>query len=385
MARTTEVPVTPEVVDWAIRESGHPLDDIAGKVGVPVERIREWARGRSKPTLTQARKLAGTLRRSLAALLLPQAPSLSPLRLEFRHPVGVVSRDISPVERRYVREAARLQRGLAFLLTELGEAAAPLPVASASDDPERVAAEHRRRLGVDADTQSKWVSDAQAARRWRAALENTGIVVLHLPLGRKSCRGFSVWHAQVPLIAVNTYWNNSARMFTLFHEYGHLVTRTDSICVDQPAHFKRRTDGGIERWCERFAAALLLPWDDVDDFLTTRCGVPRGSRVPDLDTVRRVARRFHVSLRAATIRLIERGRATWGLYEEIPAASEQKPPGGAGGRNRLQKRIDEYGRRTAEVFTRALAEEIITRTDALGYLNVADEDLDKLPRALASI
>ena len=80
-----------------------------------------------------------------------------------------------------------------------------------------------------------------------------------------------------------------------------------------------------------------------------------------------------------TLRLIDHDVARWELYRQIPRHLEQKRGGGGGeGRRRLQIRLDEYGDRVAEVFAKSLREEIMSRTDVLSYLDVADSDLDRL-------
>jgi len=92
-----------------------------------------------------------------------------------------------------------------------------------------------------------------------------------------------------------------------------------------------------------------------------------------------VAKRFKVSLRATVIRLIELNLANWDLYQQIPLRSDKKPTGGGGkGRNRLQVREDQFGHRTTQLFLRAVEKDVLTRTDVLGFLNIADSDLETL-------
>ena len=101
--------------------------------------------------------------------------------------------------------------------------------------------------------------------------------------------------------------------------------------------------------------------------------------VPHLPEARFLARRFKVSLRAAVIRLIELNLAGRDLYREVPPRSDKKTPsGGGGGRSRLQVREDQFGRRATQLFVRAVENDVLTRTDVLGVLDIADSDLDTL-------
>jgi Zn-dependent peptidase ImmA (M78 family)/transcriptional regulator with XRE-family HTH domain len=385
MTRGTLVPITPSVLAWAIRESGYSTADIAHRLNVPVEIVDTWATGDGQPTLTQFRKLAALLKRTPATFLLPRVPEQPRPAVEFRGPPGTERRALDPQERRYLREASRVQRVLSWVLGEVGEDLHPMPQSRIGADIDAVGGETRRRLAITKDQQLAWRNFAEALQAWRTALEGSGVLVFLLPLGRDGCRGFSLWDDRAPLIAVNTWWNTEARMFTLFHEYGHLLTRTNSACLEDG----RRARGVLgaqydptERWCERFAAAVLMPGPRVDRVLQ-ELGWRQG-RPLHLTVVQSLARRFKVSLRAATLRLIERRVATWDLYNAIPALSDQKRGGGGGrGRVRRQIRQDQYGMRAAHLFLTALDHDLMTRDDILSYLDIPDTELDELQRSAA--
>jgi Zn-dependent peptidase ImmA (M78 family) len=239
-----------------------------------------------------------------------------------------------------------------------------------------VAAAVRGDLQVAFDEQLGWKSVSEAQRSWRSRLEDAGILVFFIPLGQASCRGFSVWDERAPLIAVNTAWNPEARIFTLFHELGHLLTRTDSACIDTWRQVVPEKGGDpAERWCEQFAAAVLLPWSDLEDFLERQIGWKRGNTIRDLATVGRIARKLKTSLRATTLRLIAHQVVPWELYRAIPAAVDSKKGGGGRGRDRSEIRRGQYGERTIHLFKEAIEREILSRDDVLSYLDVPDADL----------
>ena len=59
------------------------------------------------------------------------------------------------------------------------------------------------------------------------------------------------------------------------------------------------------------AAEALLPWENVRDFLSSKGEV---GTVTDFSAVISVARKFHVSLSAVVLRLIDCKRANWSLW-----------------------------------------------------------------------
>lgn len=85
-----------------------------------------------------------------------------------------------------------------------------------------------------------------------------------------------------------------------------------------------------------------------------------------------------MSLRAAALRLVLEGLADWTLYKQIPGASEAKskrgqPPGEPFTRPR--RRLLEHGRRVGEVMTSSVRQDVLSRSEAMSYLNLRSDDL----------
>jgi Zn-dependent peptidase ImmA (M78 family) len=366
--RKLEVPITPVVLDWAIAESGLSLAEVATGVGVDEHDVQAWRSGDVKPAVTELRRLAKNLHRQMAVFLLPNVPASPRLQVQFRHPFGAQRmRELSPGERRFLRRAKRLQDAQAWLVAELGREQPDMPQVSIGADSASVASVWRERLGISVAAQLAWRSASVAFDAWRNAVETLGITAVQFSMGSKACRGFSLWDDSSPLIAVNTAWTDEARSFTLFHEFGHLLTRTDSACASAPV----TADAGdsTERWCEAFAAAILIPASALSDV----------RRVDTLAALSALARRLKTSLRATAVRLIELGKASWSLYDKIPPVSDSKKKGGGGtGRNRREIREDEFGRRTTEMFVSAVRRDIISESQALDYLDIPSSEFERL-------
>lgn len=379
MSRGIPVPITPSVLDWAISESGYSHKEIADAIGVSIETFEQWKSGDPKPTLTQARKLATKLHRPLASFLLPSPPHSRPLAVEFRKPLGQ-QRKLRPIERQHLRRAARLQEILSWVATELGMSVLQTPSESLNESPVSVAKRTRDLLHVSATSQMAWPSSSMAFDYWRAALESSGHIVFLFSLGKDSCRGFSIWDDYAPVVAINTAWNEEARIFTLFHEFGHLITRTSSACVES---IRTSTNADpVERWCERFAAAVLMPASAIEGSLA-EYGWRPGDSITNLTLASRIARRFRVSLRAAVIRLIELGTASWELYDAIPPISDKKGEGGGGGgRKRAQIREDQFGSRATSLLVKAVEKDVLSRSQAIDFLDIPDTAFDALARTV---
>lgn len=371
-----KVPITGSVLQWAIEQSGLSDEEVAKKCGVKVETLQAWIGGAEKPGVTNFKKLGQVLKRPPSTLLLPNPPDVQPAAVQFRHPPDHEHRGLNPKERLRLREATRLQRGLHWVLEGLGDREVELPTCKTTTPPEKCAARLRKVLGVSVTTQKDWKNEYEAAREWRRVLEELGITVLFLPMGDKSSRGFSIWDPLAPVIAVNTAWNVKARIFTMFHELGHLVTKTSSVCDVTTYRHSHHADE-VERWCEAFAAAVLLPWNDVEEFLIEK-GWDGTSKFTSVSTATSISNKFKVSLKAAALRLINGDVAGWDLYRQIPKTSDVKSGGGGGGdgRTRPMVRLDEYGHRTARVMLRGMSKDVLSRDDVLSFMNLGDLDLD---------
>lgn len=375
-----EIPITPSVLKWAIDESGLSPEEIAAAAHVSVDKLQQWLSSKEiRPTLTQTRKLATKLHRPLASFLLPSPPASRPLGVQFRHPADD-ARDLNSTERRYLRRARRFQEMLSWIAQELGASRPNLPRTDTNNEPGLVASQVRSALGISASEQLRWSSSSEAFDLWREALERSGIAVFLFSMGDNSCQGFSMWDEYAPILAINTAWNEEARIFTMFHELGHLISRTSSACLQVTRH-SLRTDP-IERWCERFAAEVLLPRNDVQSSLYS-LGWRPGQQVSDLSIARTLARRFKVSARAAVIRIIELQAASWQLYDAIPPLSDSKQRGGGGrGRNRRQIREDQLGERTAALVVTAVEKDVLDRWQAVELLDVPDAAFDGLAKSV---
>ncbi|HEY4239263.1 MAG TPA: XRE family transcriptional regulator [Kofleriaceae bacterium] len=373
MGNPVYVPITPSVLRWAIDESGYDDATVARRLKVAPGELGRWIRGDRQPSLTAFRELATVLRRPTATFLLPEPPRRKSADIQFRQSPGAGSRSLLPDERLAIREVGRLQAGAAWLVDELGTDTPELPKLGTALKPEVAGRRLRALFGTTIESQLSWKNSSVALKEWRAAIEAAGVLVFLLPLGEHGCRGFSLWNERAPAIVANTHWNPAARIYTLFHEVAHLLTRTNSVCADETRSSSADAASDLERWCEQVAAAALMPASDI----RTRV---QGAARADLGLVKRIATEFCVSLRAAALRLIDLGFATWALFRALPVSSDAKRDGGGGGggRTRAKVRVDEYGPRTIRTFLRGVQREVIGVSDAMRYLDISDQDFSAL-------
>ncbi len=386
MPRGKHVPITGAVLKWAIQEAGLTEEEIAARLDVSLEVIRNWEKNRQAPSQTQFNRLTGILKRPSAVFFLPKPPEALSIEASFRQAPGLASERLTPEEARWLRVAKRLQKAGSWVLEELHQPGPDVPHFDLRTDPDVVAEKHRSSFGVSFSTQVDWPNANFALKTWRVQLEKKGFLVFQLRLGKKSSRGFSIWDERAPLIAVNTAYNEPARIYTLFHEYGHLLTRTDSICTNFYAPAISQSNHAVERWCEQFAASFLIPRIDLLRFVNSLVGVAMVAS-QDLGTVSEIAKRYKVSLRAAALRLIHLQRATPELYSEVDKRAvtidKEKPRGGGRGFSRRERRLQEFGERLPAILLRGMRKEVLDTHEVLDYIDVSTSQLDELEEILS--
>ena len=384
---TQGVPISGSVLAWARAESGLSQSELAESLKVSPDEVASWERGAALPGRGHFSKLAKVLERPSAVFFLPEPPSRSAVPTSFRDAPGLSDHRLGKDEIRWIRRSRRLQDLLSWVQQDSGAEPVTLPTAAPGQAPETIVQEFRELLAVPVETQLDWDSASDAFRGWRSALESVGVVVLQLSLGREGIRGFSAWDDFAPLVAVNTAYHPTARVFTLFHEVGHLLRRDDAACL----RFMRPGDAeaGIERWCERFSAKLLVPREALSE-IAGRYGVTPTAPVPDVQTARLISQRFHVSTRAGSLRLLELGLAPEGFYGRVEselAALDWNKGGGGGGKSPAapERRLGEVGTRTASILLEASQRRRLSRLDLADYLRLNTSQLDDFQSLLSDV
>ena len=345
--------------------------ELEERLKVPGETIDGWLVGDGQPNMTQFKRLKAILKRPAAIFFMDTPPIPTESSVAMRFAFGATDRSRSPEERLAIRNASRIQKFVGSIQADLGRRFEELPSASTNEDPEHVAGALRSEyFGVPIEEQMSWNSPAGAFRHWRALIEDAGVLVFLYSLGERSARGFSFAAEPPPVIGVSTTWHPSVRVYTLFHELGHLVTRTSSCCVEGAV--ERPTEDPTERWCETFAAAFLMPRQDMRTLIGHRAsGDP-------ISTAAWLANRLHVSRKSALLRLVELGVAEWPDFRRLESRFERKSLGGRADpdhpRTRDVTRKDMYGSCLSTVRDAhkvGLASEADIRT----YLGVTPDEL----------
>jgi len=257
------VVIAPDVFRWLCGSSGFTAADISKKISVSERIVRSWCEGTQKPVvpLTKVEHLAELFKRPLAAFLLSHPPDEPRLPKDFRRHQNAgpgYSKELLLV----IRRARRIQEIHHELTENLHiSSKVPLKIRTLKDDPEKAAHEERERSGIHPTGDNAGMTPVKAFEIWRGWLESQNITVLKTKMPVGDARGFSLTDGEPYVIVVNSADADRARLFTLFHEYAHILLNMPVICSQGEDDLKEYAP--IERWCNHFAGAFLAPNEEI--------------------------------------------------------------------------------------------------------------------------
>lgn len=304
MTSRVEAIVKPELLVWGRESIGFSQEEVARKLSVKVERILEWEKGVSRPSINQLRRLAQVYKRPLAVFYLPEKPmDFQPLR-DFRRFPDVEEFRQTPQLNVEIRRASYRRQVTLDLLQELNER--PRKFAHTTTlraEPERVGGRIRDILNITFKQQGGWRHAYEALNEWRSAVERSGVLVFQASgLDAREMRGFSIGEFPLPVIGLNTKDAPSGRVFTLLHEFTHLMLKQSGICDLQEEYKRQPEEQRIEVFCNHVAGAALIP----KPLLLAEETVARRTNMPEWSDEELVvlSRRFKTSREVVLRRLL---------------------------------------------------------------------------------
>lgn len=227
----------------------------------------------------------------------------------------------------------------------------------------------REFLGVSERDQLQAKDDFSALRVWIDAVHRRGVYVSQRNLGDDTVRAFSRVDGSHAVIVLDTRDSAYARVYSLLHEYTHIVLRSEGIC-DLEEH------SDVERYCNAVAAAALMPSKLVYKVLADRTFT--GTADFDDELLRELSKGLRVSQAALLIRLRELGVISASHYEAMEErrsrrrSDHERTPGG----KYYPPRINRVGRRYAREVLGALDDGQIDRQDASAALEIGEHLLN---------
>lgn len=294
--------------------TGLSQEHVAGQLRLPRSAISDLETGKREVAARELISLAQLYSVDVEELLAAE-PLLPPDQVSLR------AAAISEESRTQLSRWSDKARSYAELEILLGEPQAPdlRPVSkilSTFEQAHELADEERRRLGLGLTPAHQLIEVLE---------ERVGIKVLYLDLDDGLSGASTVGRDFGPCILVNARHPAGRRVFTLAHEYFHLLTNgrvarsqgARGIHLCEPQTASGRKDRG-EQLADQFAGRLLLPNEHFTERL--RSLLRADGTIDKLDLVG-VAHYFGVSVQAVFVQLAALKLVTW----EVARAGYEDP------------------------------------------------------------
>ena len=374
MARE-QIPVTPAVITWARERAGFSITD-ASKT---FRKIEAWEAGESFPTYPQLEQLADKFKLPIAVFFFPDPPSIPPISESFRTLPEPQFEKIPREVHLLLRKAKALQLNLA----ELNQGINPATRLITSDlsFPTNVlinemAGRVREYLGVTLEEQCAWPTDEEALVNWRQVLSDVGIFVFKDAFKVSDYSGFCLYDDTFPIIYVNNSSAKTRQVFTLFHEFAHLIFHTSGIDTREDEYIPALADDAqrIEIICNRFAAQFLVPEEPFEAAF-------RGKPVSE-DTAEELAGLFHVSREVIFRKFLDRELIDEATYARAARLWAGQSGGGSGG-NWYYTKIAYLGRAYINLAFSQYYQNRIDEIQLADYLDTKPRNLSALEEHFA--
>lgn len=271
------VNIAKEMYLWAIERAGYYVDEFLQAH----PDVSAYAQGEKQPTIKQLENFAKSVHVPVAYLMLPAPPiETSPIPM-FRGKAGKGKFDLNVYQT--VLDVQGRQEWLSDYLTENELDECPFVGKYDIQTPVKEMAEIiRQLLGLEPDWMIDFKNPDSAINFIVEKMEDSGICVFfngivgnntHRPLDVEECRGFALaGETNAPMIFVNNSDSKNAQLFTLAHEFTHVLVGVSAGY----GGFEGEYHDAVESYCDKVAAEFLVPeellrkyWSDSNEVQNT--------------------------------------------------------------------------------------------------------------------
>lgn len=394
MPRASEfASINPVILRWAREASGYDIGGAASKIKVPPERLLAAEQLTEKLSIPQLRRAAALYGRPVDIFYLPEPPAAIPEPKDFRTFGNAASAQsaLTPNIRLEWRRALLKRVAALELFAEQGEKPPTIRIrAKSNEDPDEVARRVVAWLDIASQKSPSRRQSDNLLNFWIRVIEAQGVLVFQSSdFEIEEARGLSYWAKELPFILLNGRDSHRPRLFTLLHEFAHLLLHEAGSACDP-------LRGGVnqsptESFCNRVAAAILIPLRE----LLEHPRVIRHRTFPRVWSdaeIQSLADIFGVSRQVLLIRLQHLGLTTSTFVQSRLEAFEEEFRQGSGPNKPKAAStgapppyvmaLRDNGRGFCRLVLTAVDSNVISEIDAANYLGLKAKHFDSVRDAL---
>ncbi|MDO9098363.1 MAG: XRE family transcriptional regulator [Candidatus Methanoperedens sp.] len=380
MSRSIKTEVNPQVFKWLRESAAWTSEDVSKRLKTSVEAVEAIESGKKSPMLKQLRELSTAYKRPLAAFLLSEPVKEKPKPKDFR-----MLPDRKDTFDKKTILVLRKARTLQEISNELSynidyQTKAAVEKAKTSDKPEDLANKYRMTFELTVDNQKRFKTSYELFNFLRDKMEDLNILVFQYSMPVEDARGFALTDETPNVIVLNSKDTIEARIFSLMHEFAHILLGETGI--DFP-DVTISTRNEVEVWCNRFASAFLLPADMAMNLFKSN-----KSTLTETDTLNKLSRKYKLSKAMLLFNMLKMDFISETEYKDVlerykpqepeVAEEEEETETKAGGIPADVRCLSEIGNKFVSLVANNYDRNHITYTDALNYLSIKSKNFDKV-------
>lgn len=371
--RSMNVSINPEVLKWLRVSSGWQIEEVAKRLSTSRNTILSLEKGTKKPTIRQLQILSTAFRRPLISFLLPEPQEEKPLPKDYRQIPN--KQDIFDKKTLLaIRKARQLQSLSSELASNTNEKISfHFTELTIDDDSNQLASLYRERFNLTDKKQRDFENPYQLFKYLRFQIEELNILVFQFSMPVIDARGFTLSDEIPAVIVVNSKDNIKARIFTLMHEFAHVLLGETIINLPELPLYSRTL---IEKWCSEFASAFLLP-----DSLIFEIYEKSNDRIDETKILNRISNKYKLSKAMILYNFFKKNFITKELYDEVLNRYQEsiiRQITQGGGIPPDQMCLSTLGNKFVSIVADNFEGNYITYSDALSYLSIKSKTYDKV-------
>lgn len=366
--------VNGEIIRWAREFYNMSPDEAAQAIGVDTSRYMHWEDGTEHPTYAKLKKISDVFRKPSAVFFFPEPPQLPPIKGDLRTLPDEIVNSFSKNVIIQFEKAKVYQLSLEELYGIKESIIAQR--SSFPKDIDQLCSFFRLQLEFPVFEQKARKSTKTVFEIFREKFYNLGIYVFKDAFKDNRISGICLNDDHFPVIVINNSMSFARQIFTLFHELYHLISDTSGAEIIRDDYYVSldAQQVEIERECDTFANAFLVPMDDFKQELKKK---PLNE-----DRIEELATLYSVSKEAIMYKLYKMGKITPVEYNNLKEffygeaiRNKDKKQGSKGGNHYNTKIAYLGGRYTGDVFKHYFSGKI----DSVRASEMLQTKVDHLP------
>ena len=342
--------VNGKIIQWAREYYNMSYEEAAQRIGVDVDKYKNWENGTDYPTYAKLRKISDAFHKLSALFFFPVPPQIKSPKGDLRTlPDTVVNR----LSRNVILQLEKAKVYQLSLIELYGERDSVfLHRNEFPDGVDALCDFFRKKLEFPIAAQKARKSTKDVFEIYREKFYDIGIYVFKDSFKDNAISGLCVKDNRFPVIVINNSMSFARQIFTLFHELYHLISDTSGAEIIRDDFFSMLDEGqsDIERNCDSFANSFLVPLADFKQEL-------KKSPI-DEKRIEELAQLYSVSREAIMYKLLTMGKITNNDYSQLKEVfygeairTQGKKEGKKNGGNYYSTKLSYLGNQyTGEVF-----------------------------------